>query len=364
MTVRIQLRRDSASNWTSNNPILQAGELGYDTTNSRFKVGIASDNTSRWNALPYLNVLPTELTELAQDALKAAFDAGTHSNISVNFDDATNKITLSTTANVVLLDSNNLILDSQIPSGITRDSELQSHEQDTTNIHGIADTAQLATKTYADNAATTAVAAVIDSAPSALNTLKELATALNNDASYASTITTALGTKLDSTTAASTYAPIASPTFTGTVGGITKGMVGLGNVDNTSDMNKPISVDTAAALDGLSNTIATKANNLSSVYTVSDTTFNITQDYLFNRVEFTSSSAVTITIPNDITENLSVGSNIELLQAGTGKLTIVGANGVSIYGPDNQFKSRVQWSSIFIEKRAANSWLITGDTEA
>lgn len=44
-------------------------------------------------------------------------------------------------------------------------------------------------------------------------------------------------------------APIASPTFTGTVSGITKSMVGLGNVDNTSDANKPVSIAQQAALD-------------------------------------------------------------------------------------------------------------------
>jgi len=44
-------------------------------------------------------------------------------------------------------------------------------------------------------------------------------------------------------------APIASPTFTGTVSGITKAMVGLGNVDNTNDLNKPISTSAQAALD-------------------------------------------------------------------------------------------------------------------
>jgi hypothetical protein len=43
-------------------------------------------------------------------------------------------------------------------------------------------------------------------------------------------------------------APTASPTFTGTVSGITKAMVGLGNVDNTSDANKPVSTATSAAL--------------------------------------------------------------------------------------------------------------------
>jgi len=56
-------------------------------------------------------------------------------------------------------------------------------------------------------------------------------------------ISTATQTALD------LKAPLASPTFTGTVAGITKTMVGLGNVDNTSDANKPISTATQTALD-------------------------------------------------------------------------------------------------------------------
>ena len=44
-------------------------------------------------------------------------------------------------------------------------------------------------------------------------------------------------------------APLASPTFSGTVSGITKAMVGLANVDNTSDLAKPISSATQTALD-------------------------------------------------------------------------------------------------------------------
>ena len=43
-------------------------------------------------------------------------------------------------------------------------------------------------------------------------------------------------------------APLASPTFTGTVSGITKNMVGLGSVDNTTDAAKPISTATQTAL--------------------------------------------------------------------------------------------------------------------
>ena len=49
-------------------------------------------------------------------------------------------------------------------------------------------------------------------------------------------------------------ANIESPTFTGTVSGITKAMVGLANVDNTSDLNKPISTATQTALDLKANT--------------------------------------------------------------------------------------------------------------
>jgi hypothetical protein len=44
-------------------------------------------------------------------------------------------------------------------------------------------------------------------------------------------------------------APKASPTFTGTVNGITKAMVGLSNVTNTSDASKPVSTVQQAALD-------------------------------------------------------------------------------------------------------------------
>jgi len=45
----------------------------------------------------------------------------------------------------------------------------------------------------------------------------------------------------------SSYAPLASPAFTGTVTGIDKTMVGLSDVDNTADLDKPVSTAQAAA---------------------------------------------------------------------------------------------------------------------
>jgi hypothetical protein len=61
-------------------------------------------------------------------------------------------------------------------------------------------------------------------------------------------ITGTLSGQTDLQNALNAKAPLASPTFTGTVSGITKSMVGLSNVDNTSDVNKPISTATQTAL--------------------------------------------------------------------------------------------------------------------
>lgn len=54
MTTRIKLRRDTAANWTSNDPVLALGEAGYDTTNNQLRVG---DGTSVWSDLDVLGGL-------------------------------------------------------------------------------------------------------------------------------------------------------------------------------------------------------------------------------------------------------------------------------------------------------------------
>jgi hypothetical protein len=50
---------------------------------------------------------------------------------------------------------------------------------------------------YTSSQVDSAIASVVDSAPSTLNTLNELAAALNDDENFASTVTTALGNKQD-----------------------------------------------------------------------------------------------------------------------------------------------------------------------
>lgn len=65
---------------------------------------------------------------------------------------------------------------------------------------------------------------------------------VDNTADTDKPISTAQQSALD------TKAPTANPTFTGTVSGVSKAMVGLGNVDNVSDTNKPVSTAQQNAL--------------------------------------------------------------------------------------------------------------------
>ena len=69
------------------------------------------------------------------------------------------------------------------------------------------------------------------------------ATLSTAELNYVDGVTSAIQTQLNA------KAPTADPTFTGTVSGVTKSMVGLGNVDNTSDASKPVSTATQTALD-------------------------------------------------------------------------------------------------------------------
>ena len=46
----IQIRRDTAANWTSVNPTLASGEIAFETDTNQLKVG---DNSTAWTSLPY-----------------------------------------------------------------------------------------------------------------------------------------------------------------------------------------------------------------------------------------------------------------------------------------------------------------------
>ena len=50
MATRMQQRRGTASQWTSANPVLNAGEMGWESDTNKFKIG---DGTNHWADLDY-----------------------------------------------------------------------------------------------------------------------------------------------------------------------------------------------------------------------------------------------------------------------------------------------------------------------
>ena len=71
MTTRIKLRRDTAANWESNNPILALGEPGLDTTNNQVKYG---DGVTAWNLLAYASSSNADTTQSVFAALTTRSD--------------------------------------------------------------------------------------------------------------------------------------------------------------------------------------------------------------------------------------------------------------------------------------------------
>jgi hypothetical protein len=51
VVTQIQIRRGTAAQWTSANPTLAAGELGFETDTNKIKCG---NGSTAWNSLPYL----------------------------------------------------------------------------------------------------------------------------------------------------------------------------------------------------------------------------------------------------------------------------------------------------------------------
>ena len=90
MAVRIQLRRDTASNWSTNNPILRPGEVGVETDTLKFKIGpsvVSPAIGTAWNSITaYANIVPSSLSQTLTDYV-AFGDIGTASGpVGLNAD--------------------------------------------------------------------------------------------------------------------------------------------------------------------------------------------------------------------------------------------------------------------------------------
>ena len=134
---------------------------------------------------------------------------------------------------------------------------------------------------------------------------------------------------------------------------LNKAAVGLGNVDNTSDTNKPVSTATQTALDAKTNKLIT-TNRQTASYTLvlSDA------DKL---VEMNVGSANNLTVPLNSSVAFSTGTQILLAQYGAGQTTIVATSGVTIRSNGAKLKLNAQYSGATLVKIAENEWYLFGD---
>ena len=162
-------------------------------------------------------------------------------------------------------------------------------------------------------------------------------------------ITDAAGS-VATTTSLNLKAPIASPTFTGTVSGITATMVGLGNVDNTADTAKPVSTAQQTALNlkadlaGSStqdfnakviNTSGSILPTTTQLYDLGSPTqrfkaLYVDEAHLAVATLYLGDTAILGTTSQTINIHADVNQSLDIRTSGTGATTLVSATGVTV----------------------------------
>lgn len=481
MATRMQQRRGTAAQWTAANPVLAAGEMGFETDTNKFKVG---NGSTAWASLTYFvdasvafdsdevtNAINNAIADVINLAPETLDTLGELAEAIGNNPSFANTISTDIAAINSSLDShtNSIAEISNSLTSLNNDftNSLANHESATVTVHGIANTAALVTtddsrlnddRTPIDSSVTTgkidAEAVTTEKIANSAVTEVKLASGsvtnskigtdavdgtkiaddsissehiadesiadahISNTASIAqskiSNLATDLAAKLDSTTASSTYAPLESPSLTGTPSAPTANAgtdstqiattAFVQNAIATVVGAAPAALDTLAEIAAALNEDQSYANTIvaelalkaplasptfSGLVTVaangiafSDGTqskegvpsrTNIVQktaSYTLsslterdNLIEVSSASATTITVPTNSAVAYPVGTSIDILQTGAGQVTIAGDSGVTVNGTPG-LKLRAQWSSATLFKRATDTWVVMGDLTA
>ena len=322
MATRMQQRKGTEEQWTSINPILASGEIGWESDTNKFKMG---DGVNAWGSLEYfvdetalsgslsdyveitsLGIpdgvatldgngkltaaqLPS-IDEISQDAINTALVGGT--GIDKAYDDEANTITLAVDSTIATKTYAEDYADGLAANydsvGSADQALIDANAYTDAEIAAIPapDYTGLATETYADTAAANAAAAIVDAAPGTLDTLNELAAALGDDANFATTVTDAIAAKAD---ASHTHA----------ISDVT-------SLQTTLDAKAPLTPSVNAKTSGYTLTAADKGEVI------------------------TANGTFTITVPGSV---FSAGDRVDIVNIGTGVITIAGS-GATILSKD------------------------------
>jgi len=275
----IQQRGGTAAEWASANPVLAARELGLETDSGKVKFG---NGTGNWDSLPYISA--TDL--LAQSAAEAAAMQGENrlpngsfelDGLSWNlhqrgtidttvFRTGTRSLRVSAGPNQSITPATLQVEPGQVwrfrawhkvsadYNGTSSWGKFRLHYNNNVFITAVTWNAAATSNWVMSEMVYTVPASGVNTLGLTLGTDHTVGTIWIDDVSAVEI--SALNAK----------ANLNSPTFTGTVSGISKAMVGLGSVDNTSDAAKPISTAAQTALDtkAASNWIVSRGTDLVS----------------------------------------------------------------------------------------------------
>lgn len=212
-----------------------------------------------------------------------------------------------------------------------------------------------------------------------LNVLDGL-TASTAELNYVDGVTSAIQTQIDA------KAPLANPTFTGTV--VLPSTTSVGNVSSTElgyldgvtsglqsqiDAKAPLASPTftgtptapTAAAYTLTTQIATTAQVFDTIarlpYTYRTGSHTLVIDDRGIAVLFDSAAGVTCTVPTEASVAWPANTRIDLLQYGAGQVTVSPAAGVTIRSSGSKTKLSGQYSGATLIKVGTNDWLLIGD---
>ena len=334
MSVKIQLKRTTASAWTSLNPTLDNGEIGFETDTKKFKIG---DGSTVWTSLPYsitANLASGTLNDLGDVTITSAADGDfLRWNGTAWINDAVN-LSTDTIGSYVqsLVAGNGVTLTNNSGEGATPTiavdtSVIQARVTNVSDteigyLDGVSSAIQTQINAKAPLASPTFTGTVTVPTPigntdastkayvdsTASTTAGNAATALTNHEADTTNIHGIADTSILVTTTGTqtlTNKTITSPA------GLVKGDVGLGNVDNTSDANKPVSTAQQTALN-LKADLASPT--FTGTVTVPDNSFALgtktTGDYVATITGGTGVTSTAATSGEGTTHTLSIGQAV------------------------------------------------------
>lgn len=123
----------------------------------------------------------------------------------------------------------------------------------------------------------------------------------------------------------------------------------------------PIALETSLIMQGANNKV--EAENFvvtNKINTQAGTTYTLALSDISKLIKLTNASPVAVTIPTNVLIPIPIGSQIDLVQYGAGKVTFSGA-GVTINSKSSNKSIAAQYVGVSLYKINTDEWLLLGD---